>query len=106
MIFFAIFPPIKAIGIYAIIMSQAMNHIGAGNIKLTAMPPSKNKAPIANENLTLCDAAIHPATMAPIKVPRACAKKGNMKYFALSVGITLAKAFVSFGSRPSMGIKV
>ena len=53
LIFFAIFPPIKAIGIYATMMSQAVNHIGAGNIKLTAMPPSKNKAPITNENFIL-----------------------------------------------------
>ena len=83
-----------------------MNHIGAGNIKLTAMPPSMNKTPIAKENFILCDAAINPATMAPTKVPRACANKGKMKCFALRVGITLAKAFMSFGSMSSMGIKV
>jgi|GEM_PF-1178084 len=79
-------PPIQAIGIYAKAISATVNQMGPGSMMFIAIPPSRNRPPMAKANFILWETAIKAAIIAPASVPKACAKKGKTKNSAVSVG--------------------
>ena len=72
-------PPSHAMGMYATTRSSVMNQAGAGIMKHMAMPASKKMPPItyAGPMRRFADSAT--ATVAPARVPSACARNGGAK---------------------------
>ncbi len=67
------------------------------------MPPTRKKPPMAIANFILCVAAIKLARTAPIKVPRACARKGKIKFSGPNKWIEAARLSMLVTSTPFGG---